>query len=118
MITMYRKELEDRCVGYLLLPDGTTLNTLERPWKDNERNVSCIPYGQYRITRNKTGRFQYFGVEDVPNRTHIEMHYGSIPTHSDGCILFTTQGDLDTLMQWFGDDDWYLEIRRMKDESL
>lgn len=118
MIDMYREEFEDRCEGYMVMPNGEHLPTLEPPNKDNQRNISCIPYGQYRVKRNTTGRFQYYGIENVPNRSNIEIHKGTLPSHSDGCILLLTNEDLSVLMDWFGDDDWYLDIRSMDDVTL
>lgn len=111
MIRMNTYEDEDATHGFMLMPDGEMLPTLERKWKNNERNVSCIPAGQYRIKRDKTGRHQWFSVQDVPNRTFIELHEGSLPSHSDGCILLSKKS-LETLVEWFGDKDWILDIRR------
>ena len=111
MITMYREYFPDRTEGYIVMPDGERLTTLEPPDRGNEVNVSCIPEGVYKITRNRTGRFQYYGVEDVPNRTNIEIHKGTKPSHSDGCILLLTDDSLRVLLQWFGDFNWLLNIK-------
>ena len=111
MISMYRDYLKDRTDGVMIMPDGEALPTLEPPWRDNEVGVSCIPEGMYRVRRDTTGRFQYYEVMDVPNRTEIEMHRGTKPSHSQGCILFLTDSDLGVLLDWFGDNDWVLEIK-------
>lgn len=111
MIRMDTYETEDATLGYMVMPDGEILDTIERKWADNQRNISCIPAGQYRIKRDRTGRHQWFSVQDVPNRTFIELHEGSLPRHSDGCILLSRKS-LETLVEWFGDKDWILDIRR------
>ena len=118
MTPMYRDEMEDRCEGYMIMPDGERLPTLEPPWLNNQRNISCIPYGQYLVRRNKTGKHQYYEILNVPNRDNIEIHKGVLPKHSDGCILLLTDEDLDVLLGWFGDDDWVLDIKEMKDDTL
>jgi|GEM_PF-4476423 len=47
--------LVDRCAnlpdvtfGHLMGPEDLSLVTLERPWKDNQSNISCIPAGEYQ----------------------------------------------------------------------
>jgi len=111
MTPMYRDYYEDRTEGIMIMPDGERLPTLEPPDRGNKVNLSCIPEGIYRVRRNKTGRFQYYEILDVPNRTNIEIHKGTKPTHSNGCILLLTNEDLAVLLDWYGDNDWLLEIR-------
>lgn len=111
MIRMNTYEDEDATHGVMIMPDGEMLDTLERKWANNQRNISCIPEGQYRIKRDRTGRHQWFSVQNVPDRTFIELHEGSLPSHSDGCILLSRKS-LETLVEWFGDKDWILDIRR------
>jgi hypothetical protein len=102
----------DRTNGILTLPDGSQYPTLERPWLDNQPNISCIPAGFYKFIRDTHGRFQWFRVLDVPGRTHIEFHEGTKPSHSEGCILVSH--DALTAMMWFFGDTkltYVLEIR-------
>jgi len=71
--------------------------TLELPWKDNKRNISCIPEGTYRVERYWHEFFgNCFWVKDVPGRTGILIHIGNYAgsinpktKRSDiqGCIL-------------------------------
>lgn len=84
-LTLLRSYLKDRTVGYIQEHDDIV--TLERPWLDNQVDISCIQEGTYVVTRDTTGRHQYYRVQDVPGRTFIEWHGGVIPTHSNGCIL-------------------------------
>jgi hypothetical protein len=101
-----------RTNGILTLPDGYEIETLERPWLDNMVSISCIPSGHYKFKRDTHGRFQWFRVLDVPNRTHIEFHQGSKPKHSEGCILMSTY-DLNQMMEFYGDEEltYTLEIK-------
>ena len=52
--------------------------TLELPWLDNQRNVSCIPEGIYTTSRHQSPNFGLcFHVQDVPGRSHILIHAGN-----------------------------------------
>ena len=94
------------------MPDGMGLETLERPWRDNEIGISCIPEKIYKFRIDTHGRFQWFAILDVPGRTHIEMHEGTKPSHSEGCILMSN-ADLHTLKWWCHNEEltYILEIR-------
>lgn len=62
--------------------------TLERPWQDNEQNVSCIPPGRYKCQRTRSPKFGWtFALLDVPNRTHVLFHSGNTLEDTQGCIL-------------------------------
>jgi hypothetical protein len=76
-----------------------TCVTLEPPWYDNRRNVSCIPAGKYRCSRlespSKGSRYQ---VLNVPGRDAILFHTGNwagderagLKSDSEGCIMLGT----------------------------
>ena len=59
--------------GHLLHMDFQ-LHSLELPWRDNQHGISCIPAGIYTAKADTTGKWQYWQIEDVPNRDAIEMH--------------------------------------------
>lgn len=62
--------------------------TCERPWKDNARNLSCIPAGTYTCTRVRSPKFgDTFEVTRVPGRSHILFHKGNDIEDTEGCIL-------------------------------
>lgn len=49
--------------------------TLELPWKENKRNVSCIPEGEYKIRPFHSDTHGYcFEIYNVVNRDLIRMH--------------------------------------------
>jgi hypothetical protein len=61
---------------------------LELPWRNNERKVSCIPEGAYKLVRRNSPRFgDHFHVLDVPNRTFILIHHGNYTSDIEGCLL-------------------------------
>jgi hypothetical protein len=62
--------------------------TLERPWLNNQRSVSCIPEGSYEVTPfNSLKHPKTFHVQNVPQRGGILIHSGNVIEHSKGCIL-------------------------------
>ena len=62
--------------------------TLELPWIDNLTNVSCIPSGQYRVTKYRsTSKGLVLLLHNVPGRTYIEIHSGNYTSQIQGCIL-------------------------------
>lgn len=77
-------------LGYLTVA-GEKFATLERPWIDNVRNISCIPPGRYDcafLPRSSSGRYRnVFWVKNVPGRGGILVHAGNTVDHTRGCIL-------------------------------
>ena len=50
-------------------------NTIELPWKKNEKRVSCIPEGKYFIRKRYSQKFKWhLEVVDVKNRSFILFH--------------------------------------------
>jgi hypothetical protein len=65
-----------------------TCFTVERPWMDNKRNVSCIPEGSYPLVRDYYHRGDYpaYEVREVPGRSRILIHVANEPMEVAGCI--------------------------------
>lgn len=62
--------------------------TLERPWKDNARSISCIPAGAYLAKRVLSPKFgNTFEITDVAGRSHILFHKGNIIDDTHGCVI-------------------------------
>jgi len=109
--------------------------TLERPWRDNVRSLSCIPYGLYRCLRCRVspdynGDSPKFGntfqVYNVPGRSTILFHKGNLDDDTHGCILVgesfdpihgrpgivaSTKGFAEFLATLKNVDEFQLEIR-------
>ena len=88
--------------------------TLEPPWLDNKKNISCIPGGDYECEGINSPRFGYtFEVKDVPDRTHIVFHCGNYSIDTKGCILVGEQFQNDGIL---ASRDGYKEFMfRLKD---
>ena len=79
-------------IGNLYLDGEWLCDTLELPYLDNQRNISCIPEGQYKV-RLRTAResatrdYLHLLVQDVPNRDYILFHIGNSAKDTRGCVL-------------------------------
>jgi hypothetical protein len=82
--------------GVLVIDDAPEFVTLEDAWRDNERLVSCIPVGRYKIKPRISPKFgNTWQVIDVPQRNHILFHAGNTHRDTNGCILLGMQfGDI------------------------
>jgi len=118
-LTTVRSYLPIATIGYVDLP-SKRLQSLERPWLNNKVSVSCIPEGTYLVKRDRTGKHQYYAIQNVPNRTFIEQHAANYVSQLEGCqALGLTRMDdhisigsselaMKDLMQYIGDDEAYL----------
>ena len=83
---------EESTIGRLFINGELFCDTLENPYINNERNISCIPAGQYkarlRLARESATRdYLHLLVQDVPNRDWILFHRGNTAKDTRGCIL-------------------------------
>jgi hypothetical protein len=60
--------------------------TLENPFRKTTKD-SAIPSGIYKCVKDNTGKFQFYKVLNVPNRSNIEIHQGNYESDTEGCIL-------------------------------
>ncbi|HNV30271.1 MAG: hypothetical protein KF856_16060 [Cyclobacteriaceae bacterium] len=81
-------------------PEGTNgelklvvCNTIELPWLQNQRNVSCVPEGRYELRKRFIKKFGlHLLVVDVPDRSWILIHPANdAKTQLKGCIAPVTQ---------------------------
>ncbi len=83
---------EESTIGKLYINGEFFCDTLENPWKNNVRNISCIPDGVYdvrlRLPRESASRdYLHLLVKEVPNRDYILFHRGNTSADTSGCIL-------------------------------
>lgn len=114
--------------------DGQELFTVERPWLQNERSISCIPEGTYQCAprRYNKGGYDAIEVQNVPNRSFILIHKGNTMHDLAGCIAITSKlgvsrglwAGLDSktafgiLMEHFGTREFTLEIKRYEPRDM
>lgn len=62
--------------------------TVERPWLNNAGDVSCIKAGGYRVAMRDSVKHhgQVYGVQNVPDRSNIEIHPANLASQLLGCI--------------------------------
>lgn len=72
--------------------------TVEPLYKNNERNTSAIPLGNYKMVMEYSPKFRkrLWELKGVPNRTEIKIHLGKQYHETQGCILMVKE-DLDRL---------------------
>ena len=78
----------DGVPGVLIKGVDILCMTLEEEWKDNARNISCIPEGSYvckRVTR-PSGQVT-FEITGVIGRTSVLFHPGNTEEDTQGCVL-------------------------------
>ena len=88
--------LQKGTTGQFLTGSGNPIClSLERPWKNNEPNVSCVPVGLYEMvidTRNPGTEkaCMVWELRGVVGRSEIQIHIGNQVSNSLGCILPAT----------------------------
>ncbi len=62
--------------------------TLELPWKNNQKKISCIPTGKYNVVKRRSSKHgNHFHILDVPDRDMILIHAGNYFSDILGCVL-------------------------------
>jgi len=83
---------DNSTIGELFVNGERMCDTLELPWKNNEKSISCIPAGEYSVRlrparQSATRDYLHLLVENVPDRSYILFHRGNTAKDSRGCIL-------------------------------
>ena len=78
-ITIFRTYGKNGTYGNLVAKKNGNVvfmtNSIELPWRDNKRRVSCIPEGNYKCVPHKSPHLgRTFHVIDVPGRDGILIH--------------------------------------------
>jgi hypothetical protein len=116
--------LEGETLGVLLVNGVPFCVTLEDPWRDNEKNVSCIPTGKYTCSKYISGKFgETYIVDNVAGRSGILFHSGNTNRDTQGCILLGRQyGRIDhqpaILASHLGFNDFLIELNDVENFKL
>tara|TARA_R110002110_G_scaffold357780_1_gene567166 strand:+ start:71 stop:463 length:393 start_codon:yes stop_codon:yes gene_type:complete len=83
-------------LGRLFNPvDNFQVHTLELPWKDNAKNISCIPRGEYVVELDYYHRGKYPAYEiGTSYRTEIKIHIGNYTKDVKGCVAIGIERDV------------------------
>jgi hypothetical protein len=122
------KTFTETC-GILLVQGRKVCDTLELPWKDNFRRISCIPEGDYKVELYNSPTFGLcYKILDVPNRNYILFHTGNTVADIKGCVLVgryvgwwdghrhlfsSRKGMKDLKLALKGIQEFYLQIRSL-----
>ena len=74
--------------------DGWRCQTVEEIWKDNRRNISCVPVETYKLVRaihrigtpDPNDDYPCWQLVDVPGRSAINIHVLNTIRGTEGCI--------------------------------
>lgn len=79
--------------GQLEVAGALICSTIELPWRNNEKQVSCIPEGTYYLRKRHSTRFNWHvEIRDVPNRKYVLFHPANDALKElKGCIAPVTQ---------------------------
>ena len=96
IVNLFRLERGDQGTHGLFVIGSFNCHSLELPWRDNQKNISCIPAGTYDTEIRISPTFgKVYWVKGVPNRSYILIHSGNwagdvskgYKTHVNGCLL-------------------------------
>lgn len=85
-IILKRTYSEKQTVGVFEM-NGDIYNTVELPWKDNQKQKSCIPEGVYICTRRFSEKYGlHYHVQGVVDRSYILIHPANYTKQLLGCL--------------------------------
>ena len=89
---LHRAYFKEGTNGTLFCYDKFLCHTIELPWRNNKRNISCIPEGQYQIEPRFSKRFQnHLILKNVKGRSFILFHPANDAKKDlEGCIAPVT----------------------------
>lgn len=83
-----RNYYEESTHGALFINKQFVCFTIELPWKENKKRISCIPEGIYPLQRRISQKFgNHLLIKDVPGRSLILLHpANNAKQELQGCI--------------------------------
>lgn len=90
-LKLYRYKRTNRETLGVLIGLPKVFYILEPSWRNNQRNISCIPAGIYtcnHLAKSASGKYKNcFHVTKVKDRSGILIHNGNIYKHTKGCLI-------------------------------
>ena len=95
-VTLNRNAAQGKAVTGTLAFDllNKAFDFERREFNSLENADYIIPAGTYPVERTFSLKFQKMlpEIQDVPDRSGIRIHRGTIPEHSKGCVLLDMEG--------------------------
>ena len=87
-LVLQRQYFSSGTNGVLSFNGKEICKTIELPWKDNQRRISCIPEGIYKIRKRFSPKFKWhIEIMNVKNRDYILFHPANNALKElNGCI--------------------------------
>lgn len=106
-------DMNESTLGILTENREIIAYTLELPWLNNARNISCIPPGKYVCAPYSSEKFaKCFSINSVNDREGILIHAGNTRKDTSGCVLIGNQ------LGKLAGDEAVLNSRSKLDEML
>lgn len=79
--------------GALFINNQFICFTIELPWLNNKKNMSCIPEGCYQVEPRYSVKFRnHLQIMNVPDRSLILIHTANVALRDlEGCIAPVSQ---------------------------
>lgn len=92
MLVLKRIYLDKAVHGRLYMGEELLACTIELPWRQNARRISCIPEGVYAVRKRYSEKFKWHLVLlEVPGRSGILIHPANDAAKElQGCIAPVT----------------------------
>ncbi|POY36264.1 hypothetical protein C3K47_10945 [Solitalea longa] len=92
-LQLYRQYFPNGTNGKLFNNNTFMCETIELPWRNNKRSISCIPEGRYRIRpREHPKHGHQLEIVNVPLREAILIHPANFALRElQGCIAPVTK---------------------------
>ena len=92
-LVLQRQYFSSGTNGILFFNGKEICKTIELPWKNNERKVSCVPEGKYFLEKRYSTKFKWhIEVKNVANRSGILFHPANNAMQElNGCIAPVTK---------------------------
>src|SRR3546814_823951 len=90
---LYRTYSPEGTNGIITYMNRAICETIELPWRNNRRLISCIPEGSYRLIRRMHHKHgEQLAVANVPHREAILIHPANFAlSELQGCIAPVTK---------------------------
>jgi hypothetical protein len=88
-VVIERVYLTTETLGSWYVNGEMICKTMELPWRNNQKGLSCFPEGTYTVIREAESnhhKYPHFRVLDVPGRDGILVHKITYVSGLKGCI--------------------------------